>query len=199
VQQGRKIMRMIRHAKHRKRYTMTSTVHTLVAMALVAGLAFPSRSMSQVLTLEEARTSVQAECKGSYDKFGACHQCVRDATRLLLNTNQITRAQANDIEQSFVQGECREGCIPTTCEIEEWTCGRIASRCGDALTCGPPCSDGGPDAVRCYCNNWFAVDLCTTVDCSSGLARVEICAPVCDSRGGISSTACVPAAPQCAP
>jgi hypothetical protein len=178
---------------------MTSTFHTLVAMALVAGLAFASRSMSQVLTLEEARTSVQAECKGSYDNRGACHQCVWDATQLLLNSNQITRAQAHDIQQSFVQGECQEACIPTSCEIEDLTCGLISSRCGEALTCGgEPCGQG-PDAVRCICNDGFAIDLCTTIDCFSGPAQVEHCAPVCEGRGGISATGCIQAAPSCSP
>lgn len=57
---------------------------------------------------------------------------------------------------------------------------------------------GGPNLLRCFCQNGTTVDVCAALDCASGAEQDAICGPVCEAQGGEAATACFENDPQCA-
>jgi hypothetical protein len=130
-----------------------------------------------------------------YQNPGACGTCVVNKTQNLTQQNQITGAQAGEIQAFFASGYCRSACIPTTCMIENKNCGTILDGCGNTLTCGGPCAT--PDLVRCICADSTQVQMCANIDCTSGPAQDAICGPLCASHGGEFATGCLTNDPSC--
>jgi hypothetical protein len=81
--------------------------------------------------------------------------------------------------------EVRGGLAGTTCEA-------------DAPFCNPPPPPPGPDLQRCWCADGTQLDLCAEVDCDSGPAQDEVCAPACAPHGGLQGTGCLSDDPSCA-
>jgi hypothetical protein len=182
--------------------TIASVAVSLLACGSVGGSPDPveaAASTRQALTSAEARTSVQATCKGSYANRGACTACVSHAVAALRHDTVITGAQGDAIISSFATNECRAACIPTTCAIEGAGCGTISTLCGGNLTCGGSCPPAGPDRVFCVCSDNAVLNICAALDCSLSAEQDAICVPACGSHGGLSTTGCVPADASCAP
>jgi hypothetical protein len=96
-----------------------------------------------------------------------------------------------------------------------YTCGPAAPTghpdvCGagtsNAVCCpstAPMCVDGqcvaptGPNLLRCFCQDNTQIDICTSVNCDSGVEQDEVCGPLCASHGGESATACLFDDPSC--
>jgi len=62
----------------------------------------------------------------------------------------------------------------------------------------PPPPPMGPNRQICFCNDGTVLNICATVDCSSGPAQDVICGPACGDHGGERGTACIPDDPACA-
>ncbi|WP_437738256.1 hypothetical protein [Sorangium sp. So ce1335] len=160
------------------------------------------------LTLTEAQSLVQAECKGTYTNRGRCVACVANAASALLREGLITSGQVGAIVSSFAHDECRSGCIPTSCAIEGESCGSIEDGCGSEIACGGcaegetcvngVCQSAGLKLLRCFCNDESLLQFCLDdIDCSSGPAQDVICGPACASHGGELGTGCLDENPIC--
>lgn len=62
----------------------------------------------------------------------------------------------------------------------------------------PPGGPGGPNLLRCFCQNGTAIDLCAQLDCFSSAEQDALCGPACANSGGEAGTACFPSDPVCA-
>ncbi|MCO6060107.1 hypothetical protein NG726_26030 [Pseudomonas sp. MOB-449] len=62
---------------------------------------------------------------------------------------------------------------------------------------GPPGGAGGPNLLRCFCQDGTAIDLCAALDCFSSAEQDAFCGPACGSNGGEAGTACFPSDPVC--
>lgn len=63
--------------------------------------------------------------------------------------------------------------------------------------CVAPGPAPGPNLQRCFCQDSTQIEVCASVDCSSGPAQDEICIPLCESHGGLSATGCLVDDPSC--
>ena len=92
--------------------------------------------------------------------------------------------------------ECPSGTRPCgdSCASEECAFNEIFNpatcQCG-ALT--------SPSLLRCFCqdNTEIPHEICTPVNCNSGLAQDEICVPLCAEHGGLFATGCNFDDPSC--
>src|SRR5918993_1323795 len=80
------------------------------------------------------------------------------------------------------------------CKPEGKKCRKDAQCCSGSCysssgTCKP--SGAGPDFVRCICQDFFTIDTCTSIDCSDGPATDAVCAPFCETHGGLIAVGCV--------
>jgi sugar lactone lactonase YvrE len=57
---------------------------------------------------------------------------------------------------------------------------------------------GGPNLLRCFCQDGTIVETCAALDCFSSAEQDAICAPACAARGGEAGTGCFQNDPQCA-
>ena len=126
----------------------------------------------------------------------------RQALRLLagslvggLVTTTASPAQAK--QRCRRPGEkCDEGkvCCAGVCCGEVCCADGQVCQSGVCVTPPPP----GPNRLICICADGTVLNICSDVDCDSGIAQDAVCGPACAPHLGEQATGCIFADPVCA-
>jgi hypothetical protein len=108
---------------------------------------------------------------------------------------------------TFRKKQARDECIASAALKDGpcWTCGPASTLPDPPDVCNAGtgqavcCPETQPRCVDRECRAFTRTEFttCASVDCSSGLAIDEVCAPLCASHGGVWGTACISDDPAC--
>ncbi len=69
-------------------------------------------------------------------------------------------------------------------------CDGVCCEEGSVCLNGACVASGGPNLLRCFCQDTTQFEICGNVDCDSGLAQDAVCGPLCEPHGGLAATGC---------
>lgn len=129
---------------------------------------------------EEAVRSVRDACIGAHDTKASCVACVEQASqgakvRFGLNHQQTVRLALE------FKDECKQKCVPNSCENAGYECGALDDGCGNTFECGSCTGDA-------ECVNNACVEGCEPLTCDA--VPLPACGNFGDGCGGRIDCAC---------